>query len=121
MGFIVFIISLVLRRILEPFMYLYNALVALIKGEWSQYNLDLAIAIDQYGNGLCRNLFNQLFIKKTGSVFPHKFGNIDETISSVIGKNKVAGTLTWFGRVFDLILNAIDPNHSIDAIDNTEN
>jgi len=118
MGFLLFIISLILKRILELPMYLFGSVVALYKHEWNQYNTDLAIATDQYGNGLSKYLFNLVLIKKTGV---HKFGNIDETISSVIGKNKVAGTLTWFGRVFDLILNAIDPNHSIDAIDNTEN
>ncbi len=118
MSFLLFIISLVLRRILEPFVYLYNAAIALFKGEWDQYNMDLAIAIDQYGNGLCRHLFNQVLIKKTAV---NKFGNIDETISSVIGKNKVAGTLTWLGTAVDILLDSLDPNHSIDAIDNTEN
>jgi len=118
MGFIVFIISLVLRRILEPVMYLYNAIIALCKGEWNQYNLDLAIAIDQYGNGLCKYLFNFLFIKKSAV---HKFGNIDETISSVLGKNKEKKTLTWFGKVVDKILDLLDPDHSIKAIDLTEN
>lgn len=102
-------------------MYIYGALCALIKGEWSQYNLNLATAIDQYGNSLCSYLFNQIFIKRTGSVFPYKFGNIDETISSVLGKNKKQGTLTKFGRALDFILDMLDPNHSIDAIDNTEN
>lgn len=118
MSFLLFIISLVLRRILEPFVYLYNATIALFKGEWNQYNMDLAIAIDQYGNGLSRHLFNQTLLKKNPV---HKFGNIDETISSVIGKNKVAGTLTWLGRVVDRGLEFLDPNHSVNAIDTTEN
>lgn len=118
MSFILFIISLVLRRTLEPVMFLYNGVIALFKGEWAQYNMDLAVAIDQYGNGLCRHLFNQILIKKTSV---HKFGNIDETISSVIGKNKIADTLTWLGVVVDIMLDSLDPNHSIDAIDNTEN
>jgi hypothetical protein len=118
MGFLLFIISLVLRRVLEPFMYLYGSIVALYKGEWSQYNQDLAISIDQYGNGLSRYLFNQVLLKKNPV---HKFGNIDETISSVIGKNKIAGTLTWLGKIVDIMLELLDQNHSINAIDNTEN
>ena len=117
MSFLIFIIALIARRILEPFVYLYNAVIALFKGEWNQYNMDLAIAIDQYGNGLCQYLFNQTLLKKNPV---HKFGNIDETISSVIGKNKVAGTLTWLGTTVDILLDSLDPNHSIDAIDNTE-
>ena len=118
MGFLLFIISLVLKRILELPMYLFGSVIACLKGEWNQYNTDLAIATDQYGNGLSKYLFNLLLIKK---ISVHKFGNIDETISSVIGKNLLAGTLTWLGRLVDIILDAIDPNHSVNAIDNTEN
>lgn len=120
-GFVLFIISLVLKRVLELPMYLYGSMIALIKGEWNQYNTDLAIATDQYGNGLCCYLFNQVLIKRTGNIFPYKFGNIDETISSVIGKNKVQGTLTGMGKVLDFTLDMLDPEHSIKAIDNTEN
>lgn len=102
-------------------MYLYGAICALIRGEWAQYNLNLATAIDQYGNSLCSYLFNQLLVKKTGDVFPYKFGNIDETISSCIGKNKVQGTLTGLGRFVDYVLDLLEPDHSIKSIDNTEN
>ena len=118
MGFLLYIVALVIKRVLEPFMYIYGSIFALCKGEWSQYNTDLAISIDQYGNGLSRYLFNQLLIKNTSA---HKFGNIDETISSVIGKNKVAGTLSRVGRFIDYALDILDPNHSLDAIDNLEN
>lgn len=117
MGFLLFIISLVLKRILEPFIYITGSIIALTKGEWNQYNTDLAIATDQYGNGLSKYLFNILLIKKTST---HKFGNIDETISSVIGKNKVAGTLTWLGEFVDKILDLLEKDHSIKAIDNTK-
>jgi 8-oxo-dGTP diphosphatase len=118
MGFVLFIISLILKRILEPFIYIIGSVVACTKGEWDQYNKDLAIATDQYGNGLSKYLFNIVLIKKTSV---HKFGNIDETISSVIGKNKVAGTLTKLGKAVDFMLDKLEPDHSIKAIDNTEN
>lgn len=121
MGFLLFIISLVLKRFLEPFMYIYSSIIALSKGEWNQYNEDLAVAIDQYGNGLARYLFNQALVKSVGDVLPHKFGNIDETISSCIGKNKVKGTLTLLGKFLDKVLDLLEPEHSIKSIDNTEN
>lgn len=117
MGFLLFIISLVMKRLLEPFMYIYCSIIAIYKGEWNQYNTDLALSTDQYGNALSKYLFNQVLIKKEG----HQFGNIDETISSCIGKNKVTGTLTWLGRVVDYVLDLLDPDHSIKSIDNTEN
>lgn len=80
--------------------------------------MSLAIAIDQYGNGLCQHLFNQVLITKLST---HKFGNIDETISSVLGKNKLGCTLTIVGKIVDKILDTLDPDHSIKSIDNTEN
>lgn len=117
MGFLLFIIALIIKRILEPVMYIINSIIALFKGEWDQYNEDLAISLDQYGNGLCRYLFSYIFVKKGG----YRFGNIDETISSVLGKNKVTGTLTLLGKGLAYVLDLLDPNHVVDSIDNTEN
>jgi hypothetical protein len=50
----------------------------------------------------------------------NKFGNEDETISGVIGKNKRLNTLTFAGRLLDKLLDTIDKNHSIDAIEEDE-
>jgi hypothetical protein len=49
-------------------------------------------------------------------------GDPDETISSRLGKFKVkcGGTIPWthpIRKILDKILNRIDPNHSIDAIE----
>jgi len=77
---------------------------------------NIALGIDQLGNVVCGQLFNLTLIKKTG----YRFGNEDETISSVIGKNKRTNTLTATGRLLDTLLDAIDKNHSIDAIEEDE-
>ena len=58
------------------------------------------------------NLFNNLLIKSNGV----KFGGKDETISSVIGKNLVANTLSPIGNLINSILNIFDPNHSVNSI-----
>lgn len=117
MGLLLYIVALLIKRILEPVMYLINSIIALTKGEWNQYNSDLAISLDQYGNGLCQYFFSYIFVKKEG----YRFGNIDETISSVLGKNKKLGTLTFLGKGLAYVLDLIDPNHVEDSIDNTEN
>lgn len=78
-----------------------------------EYALKIAISIDQLGNVLMQHLFNLIWIKKEG----YKFGNRDETISSVLGKNKQLAMLTGFGKVIDKILDFIDPNHSLNSID----
>ena len=58
------------------------------------------------------NLFNNLLIKSNGI----KFGGKDETISSVIGKNLIANSLSPMGNLLNSILNIFDPNHSVNSI-----
>ena len=78
-----------------------------------EYTLKIAISIDQLGNVVLQHLLNLLWIKKEG----YKFGNRDETISSVLGKNKQLNMLTGFGKGIDKALDFIDPNHSLNSID----
>ncbi len=78
-----------------------------------EYALKIAISMDQLGNVMMQHLFNLIWIKKGG----YKFGNRDETISSVLGKNKRLQMLTSFGKAIDHILDFIDPNHSLNSID----
>lgn len=79
--------------------------------EKSGYFKSSAINLDKFGNREFRTLFNKTLV--TG----YKFGNIDETISSVLGKNKLDGTLTNFGKILVWILDKIDNNHVIKSID----
>jgi hypothetical protein len=119
MGFLLFIIASFLKWVFAPVLYGYGFFASLVIGgskEWNRYNKDLAIAKDQYGNAIGKYLFNWLLIKKDG----YKFGNIDETISSVVGKNKVKVTLTIFGKIMDMILCVLEKDHSIKSIDQTE-
>lgn len=69
--------------------------------EGGSYVWNLLIAIDQLGNAIAG-------------------GNADETISSRIGKAKLAGDLSLAGKALDLMLDKIDSNHSIDAIEHDE-
>jgi len=73
--------------------------------------------LDQLGNVICMENLNAWLITNKSKYF---FGSPDETISSVLGKNKRAGTLTRFGWIVDRILNKLDDNHSINAIEEDE-
>lgn len=117
MGIILLLISTILKLVLSPVLYLYGSIISLYNHEFDKWNAQLAISKDQYGNGLGKYLFNSLLITKLSK---NKFGNIDETISSVIGKNKINNTLTMLGRQIDFLLNLFEENHSIKAIDETE-
>lgn len=115
LSFILYIVSSVLKLALGVVGGIYGFFASIIKREFDIYYMDLAVAKDQYGNALLRYLFNDFLRKKNG----YRFGNIDETISSALGKNHAAGTLTWLGRLLDNILNAFEKEHSIKSIDKT--
>ena len=78
------------------------------------YFIKMAISLDQFGNVTMAKLFNILLIKSSSK---HLFGNPDETISSVLGKNKINCTLAPLGILLDSILNRLDNNHSINSIE----
>ena len=114
-----FIIALMLSPLLL-IGFIYALVVYLwsfkFKKYWTKiglYFLTCAIAIDQAGNVFCSELFNDVLIKDDSQ----PFGDEDETISSVLGKNKLKNNLTWMGRVLDGILNVFEKNHSINSIE----
>lgn len=114
-AFILYLVASILKMVLAPFAYIYGFIQASRDRRLNYYHKDLALAKDQYGNALCQYLFNALLIEKNG----YKFGNIDETISSVIGKNKRDKTLSKLGKMLDWTLNLFEKNHSIISIDDT--
>lgn len=77
------------------------------------YFLLVAVSIDQTANTFCAELFNDVMIKHGG----HPFGDPDETISSVLGKNKRDGTLTGFGKGLSWLLDTLDSNHVTKSIE----
>jgi hypothetical protein len=114
-NFLLLQVASILKLSLTPFGYGYGVVKALKNKEYNQYALNLALSKDRYGNALLGYAMNDLLINPHG----YKFGNGLETISSALGKNQVAGTLTRFGRTIAGTLNAIDKDHCIKSIDNT--
>lgn len=82
----------------------------------AQYFREVAVGIDQLGNVVCADLFDLTLIKK-GS---YQFGNPDETISGVLGKNQKLKTLSTVGKILNWILSKIEKDHSILAIEEDE-
>ena len=66
------------------------------------------MGIDQIGNSVCRDLFNATLINQYSS---YMFGRINETISSVLGKNQRQGTLSGLGEIIVVMLDWLDPGH----------
>ncbi len=106
-----FITALFLFVILAPIGFI----VAMFDS-WSnikKYFFGMAISIDQMGNVVCSKFFDWLLIDSDG----YKFGDEDETISSVLGKNNKLGTLSKWGMFLDAILSLFEENHSIKSIE----
>jgi len=78
------------------------------------YFLSSATNLDKFGNREFRTLWNKVLITDKG----YQFGNINETISSVLGKNQRDNTLTKAGKVLVWILDKLDKNHCYKSISN---
>ena len=120
MGVLLFIIAVVLSILTVPLGMLYGALKCILKFDFrllfkktNKYFRLLAISIDQMGNVAMQDLFDDVLITKNG----YRFGNVDETISSVLGKNERQQTLKGLGKVLVKFLNFIDPNHALNSIE----
>lgn len=100
MGIVLFIIAYLLFLPITIF----NALNVKKKG----YFKDTAINIDRFGNREFRFSLNKYLILEKS---PDRFGNIEETISSVLGKNQLSNNLTKFGKVICKILDTIEKEH----------
>ena len=108
-NLILLISALLISAILLPICFVFTLI---FKGR-TEFLFRTAISIDQLGNVVGAKLFNIALIKSNG----WQFGCEDETISSVLGKNKRLGLLKPLGRALDKLLDAIDKGHSINAIE----
>ena len=109
MNLILFLIAYLL---LLPLTFINYAVVA-HKSSSKGYFRSTAVNIDRFGNREFRALFNKVLIKENG----YRFGDIRETISSVLGKNQRDNTLTKTGKVLVWILDLIDKNHCVKSIE----
>ncbi len=114
-NLILLLVAITLSVLIFPLALIYAILTrgfnTLGKDSW-----ETAIAIDQLGNVWCKHLFNDLLIYPSG----HRFGNPNETVSHVLGKNKATNTLYTIGKVLAWILNLIDRNHVEKAKENQQ-
>lgn len=120
MSILLFIIAFILSAIFMPIGFFYSIIRLWMNVRFitwwkriNQYFFVLSVSIDQFGNVIMQELFNDIIIKKEG----HKFGNEDETISSVLGKNKQADTLTVTGKILSYILNFLEYRHVENSIE----
>ena len=110
MGIILYIIASILWL---PLTFINWFFVAFQYGISNQYFLQTAIDIDRFANHNFRCLWNTI-LQKNG----YAFGDVRETISSALGKNKIQNTLSKFGKFTCNFLDFLDENHCIKSIKN---
>lgn len=91
LGILLFAVALALMLPLTVI----NFVVVALKGKGKGYFMNTAVNLDRFGNYEFRSLWNATLIRRDSV---HRFGNFEETISSVLGKNQRAGTLSTTGR-----------------------
>ena len=74
----------------------------------------MALVLDEVGNVTMQHLLNDLLLIQKEHTY--LFGNKNETISSVIGKNSLTNTLSPLGRALNSFLNFLDKDHSLNSI-----
>ena len=107
MGILLFIIGVILSTILSPIGIAYSVAKMLIIF-FARIFLLIAIGMNRIGNVVCADLFNDILIHKDSE---HKFGDLKETISRVLGLNKRKGTLTKLGTSVANVLNWLHKDH----------
>ena len=115
MAFILCIIALFSVLIIAPVALLFKLMLCRLNSDWL---MRIAVSLDQLINVIADDVFNVLLIKSWAK---NKFGDEDETVSSVIGKNYLAGSLTKLGLWVRYVLHKLDKNHSVKSIERDEN
>ena len=116
MNLLLVILAALLVTLIIPVAVLFE-LSTLSYKKINKWFFDIAVSIDQFSNVFCRHILNKA-LAKGGA---HLFGCEDETVSSVIGKNKESGTLTKTGKFIADTLNKLQNNHVEAAIEKDEN
>ena len=117
MSFLLFCVALLLVITTSPIGFIY----ALIRQTCSSkakslnvYFIEVALVLDEVGNVTMQHLLNDTLLMN--DVRTYYFGNKNETISSVIGKNSITNTLSPLGRTLNSFLNFLDKDHSLNSI-----
>lgn len=106
----------IVLSLIAPFLFalmsLPNLLVILVKNynvhsfrkTVNRYSMQSAVNVDKFGNNNLSPLLNAFLIKNDG----YRFGDPQETISSVLGRNQFSKTLTVIGKIIVVLLYVID-------------
>jgi len=116
-SFLLFFIALVLLLTTAPIGFFYALIRQIIFKKVKTLSIfftEVALVLDETGNVVMQHLLNDTLLNKNKNTY--HFGNKKETISSVIGKNSLTGTLAPLGKAINTFLNFIDKGHTLNSI-----
>ncbi len=119
---IVFIIAYYAYKYLLWFGIVYAVVIGITNTQeddepkFHKYLWEVSRSIDQTLNAILLFPLNDFMRKPKGT----NYGNPDETISGVTGKNQLSNSLTWFGKAVNWMLNKLEKDHCINAIEKDE-
>ena len=117
MSFLLFCVALLLVITTAPIGFIYALIrqtCSLKAKSLNVYFIEVALVLDEVGNVTMQHLLNDILLMN--DVQTYYFGNKNETISSVIGKNSITNTLSPLGRTLNSFLNFLDKDHSLNSI-----
>jgi len=107
-AFLLACIGVVSFFLLMPFSFVFTIIRSIQKeGVYNalfNFFFKIGVGMDQTGNASYEHLLNATLIKNLPSDAYHHFGDEDETISSVLGRNQITRTLSWMGWMVVLLL-----------------
>jgi len=112
---VILIVAITLLYLLLPIIAVFMIIKYLFTGNkrmLAVWFYRTARAIDVFANVNGAEFFNSIFISEGG----YKFGNPQETISSVIGKNQRDKTLSIAGQILRWLLDKISDDHCLNSI-----
>tara|TARA_R110000772_G_scaffold51709_4_gene118591 strand:+ start:161 stop:622 length:462 start_codon:yes stop_codon:yes gene_type:complete len=119
-GISLLILAIVFTAFFVILSFIFDPIYYLIRLKWQSglnhlgdWFKKLSISLYQFGNASAATMLNFALRKKGGI----DFGDEDDTISYVIGRNYYHNSLTIFGHMIRLILHLIDRNHVQKAVD----
>jgi hypothetical protein len=110
-GYLLFLIARLVVVLSSPLGVLYTLVRRVVLGQsktLGKYYIDMAYLYDVFVNVCWGDFFNDVFGKwKKG----YRYGNAQDSISRVLGKNKALQQLTRFERWVAKKLNQVDKDH----------
>lgn len=119
MGFLLYIISVILGILLIPvgiiygfFRNFYHTHIGYAIKKTNAKFLKMAVGLDIFGNVYGEELLNTLLIKREAT---YKFGEFGTTVSAILGASQYFGTLTPLGKAIANTLNKLQKDHCLNA------